>query len=59
MTAKLRAFLRDTTGAAAIEYTLLAGLVALAVLVGMGSFAQSLRGMFNQVTETLLAQIPG
>ena len=59
MSAKLRAFLGDRTGAAGIEYSLLVALVALAVLVGMGSFAQSLSNLFNQVTETLLGQMLG
>lgn len=44
-------FLADDSGATAIEYGLIAGLIAVACLVAIGLFGGSLLGVFNFVEE--------
>jgi pilus assembly protein Flp/PilA len=49
----IRAFIRDENGATAIEYALLAGLIALAIAVGAGALGTALNTKFN----TLATQV--
>jgi pilus assembly protein Flp/PilA len=42
-------FLRDEDGVAAVEYGLLAGLIAVAIIVGAGALGSDLNGLFNAV----------
>ena len=49
----IRRFLRDESGATAIEYGLLAALVAVAAIVAMGAMGNSLGDIFNSVASTL------
>lgn len=40
-------FLRDEEGATAIEYGLIATLIALAIVTGVGGFADALEALWN------------
>ncbi|MDE2202869.1 MAG: Flp family type IVb pilin [Burkholderiaceae bacterium] len=46
-------FIRDEQGATAIEYGLLAGLIAAAIVVAVTSVGSSLSGLFNSIAATL------
>lgn len=48
-----RALARDESGATAIEYGLLASLIALAITVGAGALGTSLNGLFNTIAGRL------
>lgn len=45
--------LRDEAGATAIEYGLIAALIAVAAIVGMQALGDSLDDTFNGVSDTL------
>lgn len=47
MRLSLLGLLRDDSGATAIEYGLLAALIAVVAIVGMTTFGTSLLGLFN------------
>ena len=44
---------RDESGATAIEYGLIAALVAIAAMVGMTALGSSLNSIFSSVSTTL------
>ena len=44
---------RDEQGATAIEYGLIAALIAVAAIVGMGALGDSLDTTFNNVSDEL------
>jgi pilus assembly protein Flp/PilA len=46
-------FLRDESGAAAIEYGLLAGLMAVAIILVMRRAGTALSGTFNKIASNL------
>jgi pilus assembly protein Flp/PilA len=46
-------FSKDESGATAIEYGLIAALVAVAAIVGMTALGSSLNTIFNSVSSTL------
>lgn len=46
----LRRFAADQSGATAIEYGLIAALVAVGAIMAMTAFGSSLSGMFNTVS---------
>lgn len=48
-------FLKDETGATAIEYGLIAALIALAIVTGAGAVGNSLRTKFNGISTKLNA----
>ena len=50
--ANLEAFASADTGATAIEYSLIAALIAVACIAAMGLFGSSLLGLFNYVRDT-------
>jgi pilus assembly protein Flp/PilA len=50
---KITAFLRDESGATAIEYGLIAALVSVAAITALGSMGNSLIAIFNMVASTL------
>ena len=50
--ANLVAFANADTGATAIEYSLIAALIAVGCIVAMGLFGSSLLGLFNYVRDT-------
>ena len=49
----LSAFLREESGATAIEYGLIAALVSIAAIVAMGAMGNELGDMFNTVASEL------
>ena len=49
----LTKFLRDESGATAIEYGLIAALVSIAAIAAMGAMGNSLGNMFNSVASEL------
>lgn len=53
MTQTISRFLRDESGATAIEYGLIAALIAVAAIAGMGSLGTQLNSIFNRVGTTL------
>ena len=46
-------FVRDESGATAIEYGLIAALVAVAIITGLGQLAGGLNKIFSSVGNTL------
>jgi len=44
-------FVHDDRGATAIEYGLIAGLIAVALIVAMTSFGTSLKDLFGRVSD--------
>ncbi len=54
----LTKFLRDESGATAIEYGLIAALVSIAAIAAMGALGNSLSGMFNTVASELDTATP-
>ena len=45
-------FLRDEKGATAIEYGLIAGLVAITIIAALTTFGNSMVGLFGYVEDT-------
>ncbi|MGH6984909.1 MAG: Flp family type IVb pilin [Stellaceae bacterium] len=43
--------LGDTRGATAIEYALIAGLIAVVIAVAVGSLGTQVKGLFNSVAS--------
>ena len=46
-------FLRDESGATAIEYGLIASLIAVVIIGAVGALGNKLTGTFNEVTSNL------
>ena len=46
-------FIKDESGATAIEYGLIAALIALAIMVGAGSLGNSLNNQFGRIATKL------
>jgi pilus assembly protein Flp/PilA len=46
-------FLRDNKGVTAIEYGLIAGLIAVAIATSVSGVATSLNGLFTSIATTL------
>jgi pilus assembly protein Flp/PilA len=44
----LRQFIQDESGATAIEYALIAGLISLAIVTGVSKYAESLKFLFDE-----------
>ncbi len=53
MLSLFQSFVRDESGATAIEYGLIAALIAVAAIAGMGSLGTQLNSIFNRVGTTL------
>ena len=53
MKTKLMKFLRDEDGVTAIEYGLIAGLVAIAIIAGATAIGTDLKGIFNAIGTKL------
>ncbi|WP_342118954.1 Flp family type IVb pilin [Pseudoduganella sp. OTU4001] len=49
----VRRFIRDERGVTAIEYGLIAAVIALAVATTMDGVKTALEGVFNEVRDTL------
>ncbi len=52
-------FASDIRGATAIEYGLIAALIAVAAIAGMNNFADRLSLMWNYVSDTMSNQTAG
>lgn len=50
---KLNAFLRDESGATAVEYGLIAALVSSAIIVSLTAFGDSLNGILDAITDAI------
>ena len=48
-------FVKDESGATAIEYGLIAALIALAIIIGAGAVGDSLGSKFNGIASELNA----
>lgn len=48
-----RQFLQDEEGVTAIEYGLIAALIAVAIIVGAGLVGTNLNGLFNRIAGRL------
>lgn len=48
-----RRFMRDEEGVTAIEYGLIASLIALAIIVGAGALGGKLNTLFQTIADTL------
>ena len=46
-------FVKDESGATAIEYGLIAALIALAIMVGAGSLGNEINAKFTNISGTL------
>ena len=46
-------FVKDESGATAIEYGLIAALIALAIMVGAGALGNSLNAQFTRISTKL------
>jgi len=53
MFGKFKSFLSDESGATAIEYGLIAALVAVAAITALGAMGNSLSNLFNTVASEL------
>lgn len=53
MTKLLSRFYKDESGATAIEYGLIAALIALAIMVGAGALGNSIGAKFNGIADKL------
>ena len=59
MIAKMIAFVRDESGATAIEYGLIAALVSVAAIGALTAMGNSLGTMFNTVSSSLSSAASG
>lgn len=53
MTKFITRFLKDEEGATAIEYGLLAGLIAVVIITSVGLIGQDLKDAFQNIAESL------
>jgi pilus assembly protein Flp/PilA len=53
MASALKSFLRDQSGATAIEYGLIASLIALVIIASVTSVGTKMTGTFNKVAGNL------
>lgn len=55
----IKAFLNDESGATAIEYGLIAGLVAVAIIAALTALGGSLDSLFSEVASTVSGATAG
>ena len=53
-----RRFVKDDSGATAIEYGLIAALVSVAIIVALGTLGDNLNATFSDVAEQLSQATP-
>jgi pilus assembly protein Flp/PilA len=53
MSAFIRGFARNQSGATAIEYGLIAGLISIVILTAVSSLGTNLSGKFNAIAAAL------
>lgn len=58
MTNFIKNFWKDEEGATAIEYGLIAGLIAVGIIVAVGGIGEKLKGVFEYINTTLGSKIP-
>jgi pilus assembly protein Flp/PilA len=51
-------FLRDDDGATAVEYGLIAGLIAVSIIAGLDGLSNSLNNTFNYLGDTIDSNSP-
>ena len=56
---KILSFLRDESGATAIEYAVILGLLVLAIVGALKSFQGSVITMYNYVLTEIVAAVSG
>lgn len=49
----MRSFLQDQSGVTAIEYALIASLIAVAIIAAVSTVGTSITGVFTKVASTL------
>jgi len=49
----VRQFIRNASGATAIEYGLVAGLIAVTIMVGAGTLGNNIGSKFNQIANKI------
>ena len=59
MLKKLEAFTKDESGASALEYGLVVGLIALVIIAGLGLAGNTLSRLFNFIGSELSNVTPG
>ena len=59
MLTKLMRFLKDDSGATAIEYGLIAALVSVAAIAALGAMGNSLVDIFTEVSDELQTAVSG
>lgn len=52
-------FLKDEDGATAIEYGLIAGLIAIAIIVALSTLGDELSQMFGRITTEVQGAVKG
>ncbi|CAN7685396.1 Flp family type IVb pilin [Rhizobium sp. LjRoot98] len=50
--------LKDKSAATAIEYGLLASLISLGMIAGLGAFSDSLQAVFQSITDAVVGVRP-
>lgn len=55
----LKLFFQDERGATAIEYSLIAALISLAIIGGVGIVADGVGGLFNSSADEVLKATSG
>ena len=58
MTVMIKNFWKDEEGATAIEYGLIAGLIAVGIVVGATALGTDLNGLFNRLATKLNGLAP-
>ena len=59
LTTRISSFLKDESGATAIEYALIGTLIGIALLSTFAVLGDSLKGLFNNGTAEVLTQKAG
>ena len=58
MMRSLKALIADTRGATAVEYGLLAALISVGAIAGVGTFSNSLQNTFMNLSTTIGSKSP-
>ncbi len=58
MTKLVSRFIKDESGATAIEYGLIAALISVALITGASALGNKLNLMFNSLSNTISAKTP-
>ncbi|MDR7145538.1 Flp family type IVb pilin [Rhizobium sp. BE258] len=54
----LKALIADIRGATAVEYGLLAALISVGIIAGVGTFGNNLQNVLTNVSNTIAAHNP-